>query len=93
MPEIFSALLTGKQFQVPYTLRDLALDTTGLMDALGIESANIVGLSMGGMIAQELAINFPERVRTLTSIMSSDGRSLAAARHAARGRGLDARTA
>jgi pimeloyl-ACP methyl ester carboxylesterase len=73
MPEIFSALLTGKQFQVPYTLRDLALDTTGLMDALGIESANIVGLSMGGMIAQELAINFPGRVRTLTSIMSSTG--------------------
>jgi pimeloyl-ACP methyl ester carboxylesterase len=43
------------------------------MDALGIESAHIVGLSMGGMVAQELAINFPERVRTLTSIMSSTG--------------------
>jgi pimeloyl-ACP methyl ester carboxylesterase len=73
MPEIFAAQLSGKPIPIPYTLRDLARDTTGLMDALGIEAAHIVGLSMGGMIAQELAINFPERVRTLTSIMSSTG--------------------
>jgi pimeloyl-ACP methyl ester carboxylesterase len=73
MNEIFAAQFSGKQLRFPYTLRDLASDTTGLMDALGIETAHIVGLSMGGMIAQELAINFPERVRTLTSIMSSTG--------------------
>ena len=57
----------------PYQLRDMADDTTGLMNALGIESAHIVGLSMGGMIAQEIAISFPQRVRSLTSIMSTTG--------------------
>lgn len=57
----------------PYTLRDMANDTTGLMDALGIRSAHIVGASMGGAIAQEIAINAPERVRSLTSIMSTTG--------------------
>ena len=57
----------------PYRLRDMADDTTGLMDALGIESAHLVGASMGGMIAQELAISFPQRVRSLTSIMSTTG--------------------
>ena len=73
MTEIFSAPYTGKPLPASYTLQDLARDTTGLMDALGIQSAHVVGLSMGGMIAQELAINFPDRVRTLTSIMSSTG--------------------
>jgi pimeloyl-ACP methyl ester carboxylesterase len=73
MNEIFAAQFSGKQLRIPYTLRDLATDTTGLMDALGIETAHVVGLSMGGMIAQELAINFPERLRTVTSIMSSTG--------------------
>ena len=57
----------------PYKLRDMATDVVGLLDALNIRSAHIVGASMGGMIAQELAIVFPERVRTLTSIMSSTG--------------------
>jgi pimeloyl-ACP methyl ester carboxylesterase len=56
-----------------YTLRDMAADTTGLMDALGIRSAHIVGASMGGAIAQEIAIHAPERVRSLTSIMSTTG--------------------
>jgi pimeloyl-ACP methyl ester carboxylesterase len=55
----------------PYRLRDMALDVIGLMDALGIKSAHLVGASMGGMIAQEVAITFPERVRSLTSIMST----------------------
>jgi pimeloyl-ACP methyl ester carboxylesterase len=73
MVEIMTAQFTGKKLEAPYVLRDLAADTAGLLDALGFETANIVGLSMGGMIAQELAINFPERVRTLTSIMSSTG--------------------
>jgi pimeloyl-ACP methyl ester carboxylesterase len=57
----------------PYRLRDMAEDTIGLMDALGIKSAHLVGASMGGMIAQEIAISFPQRVRSLTSIMSTTG--------------------
>src|SRR5438270_6192029 len=57
----------------PYRLIDMAKDTVGLMDALGIKSAHLVGASMGGMIAQEVAISFPERVRSLTSIMSTTG--------------------
>jgi pimeloyl-ACP methyl ester carboxylesterase len=57
----------------PYKLLDMAQDTTGLMDVLGIKSAHLVGASMGGMIAQEIAISFPQRVRSLTSIMSTTG--------------------
>jgi len=57
----------------PYRLYDMAQDVIGLMDVLGIESAHLVGASMGGMIAQELAISFPQRVRSLTSIMSTTG--------------------
>ena len=57
----------------PYKLTDMARDTTGLMDVLGIRSAHLVGASMGGMIAQEIAISDAERVRSLTSIMSTTG--------------------
>ena len=57
----------------PYKLRDMAEDVIGLMDALHIKSAHLVGASMGGMIAQEVAISFPQRVRSLTSIMSTTG--------------------
>jgi pimeloyl-ACP methyl ester carboxylesterase len=57
----------------PYRLRDMAEDTIGLMDVLHIKSAHLVGASMGGMIAQEIAISFPQRVRSLTSIMSTTG--------------------
>ena len=57
----------------PYNLHDMARDTTGLMDALGLKTAHLVGASMGGMIAQEIAISFPQRVRSLTSIMSTTG--------------------
>ena len=56
-----------------YKLIDMARDTIALMDGLGIRTAHIVGASMGGMIAQEIAITFPERVRSLTSIMSTTG--------------------
>ena len=58
----------------PYTLNDMAKDTVGLMDALAIDTAHVVGVSMGGMIAQIVVINNPERVRSLTSIMSSPAR-------------------
>jgi len=57
----------------PYLLRDMAADAVGVLDALGIDTAHIVGASMGGMIAQSVAIDFPSRVRTVTSIMSSTG--------------------
>jgi pimeloyl-ACP methyl ester carboxylesterase len=57
----------------PYKLRDMANDTVGLMDGLSIRSAHLVGSSMGGMIAQEIAISFPNRVRSLVSIMSATG--------------------
>ena len=55
----------------PYTLNDMARDAVGLMDALGIGAAHVVGASMGGMIAQLVAAEHPDRVRSLTSIMSS----------------------
>ncbi|MGW2827010.1 alpha/beta fold hydrolase [Streptomyces sp. NPDC001443] len=58
---------------VPYRLRDMADDGLGLLTALGIERAHVVGTSMGGMIAQTMAIAHPERVLTLTSMMSSTG--------------------
>jgi proline iminopeptidase len=57
----------------PYTLDAMAADAVGLLDALDIPRAHIVGLSMGGMIAQIVAARYPERVLTLTSIMSSSG--------------------
>ncbi len=71
--ELLLAQATRIKFRVPYTLRDMAADTIGLMDALGIRSAHVVGASMGGFIAQELAILYPSRLRSMTSIMSSTG--------------------
>jgi pimeloyl-ACP methyl ester carboxylesterase len=58
----------------PYSLVDLAYDGFGLLDHLGIESAHVTGVSMGGMIAQTMAIEEPARVRSLVSIMSTTGR-------------------
>lgn len=63
----------GRRSTAAYRLSDMAADTTGLMDHLGIESAHVVGASMGGMIAQTLAIEHAERVRSLVSIMSTTG--------------------
>ena len=63
----------GLPVRPPYTLIDMARDALGLMDALGIARAHVVGVSMGGMIAQILAIEHPERVKSLTSIMSNTG--------------------
>jgi pimeloyl-ACP methyl ester carboxylesterase len=66
-------LLTQRPKRLAYTLRDMAGDAAGLLDVLGHESAHVVGASMGGMIAQLLAIHHPERVRSLVSIMSTTG--------------------
>jgi pimeloyl-ACP methyl ester carboxylesterase len=71
-PDIGS-LLFDPSAPVPYLLADMAADAVGLLDALGIDRAHILGVSMGGMIAQQMAIDFPQRTRTLTSIMSTPG--------------------
>jgi len=72
VPDLMS-LIQGKKVDVPYTLKDMAADAIGLLDSLRIDSADVVGVSMGGMVAQTMAIDYPKRVRTLTSIMSSTG--------------------
>jgi pimeloyl-ACP methyl ester carboxylesterase len=66
-------LLTRRFGPEQYTLDDMARDTVGLLDALELESAHLVGVSMGGMIAQTVAADHPGRVRSLTSIMSTTG--------------------
>ncbi len=66
-------MAVGYRANAPYFLRDMAADTVGLMDHLGIESAHLVGASMGGMIVQSTAIDHPDRVSSLTSIMSTTG--------------------
>lgn len=74
VPDLMQLLMKvqqGEAVEAPYTLLDMAADAIGLLDALEIDTAHIVGASMGGMIAQSIAINYPERIRTLTSIMSS----------------------
>ena len=84
MPDAAAAMqaaLLGERIAAPYLLRDLAADAAGLLDALGIPAAHVVGASMGGMIAQTMAINHPASVLSLTSIMSTTGeRSLPPAR-------------
>lgn len=63
----------GEPVQVPYTLEEMAADAAGLLDALGIDAAHVTGSSMGGRIGQHLAVRHPERVRTLTSLVSHMG--------------------
>jgi pimeloyl-ACP methyl ester carboxylesterase len=69
----FARAVAGQPVDAPYSLNDMAADTVGLMDALGIRRAHVVGASMGGMIAQIVAARYPDRTRSLTSIMSSSG--------------------
>lgn len=68
------ASLVKLKLKTPYSLDDMALDTVGLLDALEIRDAHIVGVSMGGMIAQILAARHANRVLSLTSIMSTSGK-------------------
>lgn len=65
--------MAGLRFDAPYLLEDMADDAFGLLDHLGVEAAHVVGESMGGMIAQTMAIRRPEHVLSLTSIMSTTG--------------------
>ncbi|MBV8929753.1 MAG: alpha/beta fold hydrolase, partial [Mycobacteriaceae bacterium] len=67
------AILRGGNHRRQYHLGDMARDTVGLLDVLGCRDAHLVGVSMGGMIAQTVAAHYPGRVRTLTSIMSTTG--------------------
>ncbi|MFN3313814.1 MAG: alpha/beta fold hydrolase [Hyphomonas sp.] len=73
--DLIAALISGKDASalVPYTLDDMAADTAGLLDALGIEKADVLGVSMGGMIAQLMALNHPHKVRKLIPIMTTSG--------------------
>jgi pimeloyl-ACP methyl ester carboxylesterase len=70
---ITEALAAGKPAPLPYTIRDMARDAVGLLDALGIKKAHIVGVSMGGMIAQIVATDHPEHTRSLTSMGATSG--------------------
>ena len=71
------ALIANQWFNrpltVPYLLRDMANDTIGLLDHLGISQAHVVGVSMGGMITQCMALQYPDRIKSITSIMSTTG--------------------
>lgn len=74
IPDIGAALRHGTQLEVPYTLEDMAADSVALLDALAIPAAHIVGISMGGAIAQIIAATQPARTLSLTCLMASSGR-------------------
>ena len=71
--QVFDQLRKKRPVNAPYLLCDMADDAVGLLDTIGVRAAHVLGVSMGGMIAQEIAIRHPERVLTLTSIMSTTG--------------------
>lgn len=70
---VFAAVLSGRTPDVPYDLRDMGNDGLAVLDHLGIERAHVVGVSMGGMVTQRMAIESPDRLATLTTIMSTTG--------------------
>ena len=72
-PPNLGAAMDGDFSTAPYRLEDMANDAVGLLDALGLDRAHVVGVSLGGMIAQTMAITHPDRIRSLTSIMSTPG--------------------
>ncbi len=71
--QLLKALALRRPMPSAYLLRDMAADAVGLLDALDVDRAHIVGMSMGGMIGQQTAISFPERVASLVSVMSTTG--------------------
>jgi pimeloyl-ACP methyl ester carboxylesterase len=72
--EAFAKAAAGEKFPTPYVLHDMAADAVGILDALDIKEAHIVGASMGGMIAQLVAVDHPRHTRSVTSIMSTTSR-------------------
>lgn len=70
---LVAAAVRGEEVPAPYTLADMAGDTVGLLDYLGVDRAHLVGMSMGGMIAQRVALAYPDRVASLVSVMSRPG--------------------
>ena len=73
IPVAMTRALLGLRVRAPYSLTDMAIDAAAVLDAARVERAHVVGVSMGGMIAQVLAALLPQRVLSLTSIMSSSG--------------------
>jgi pimeloyl-ACP methyl ester carboxylesterase len=73
LPAMLKGRLEGKAVESQYTLLDMTADAVGLLDVLEIEAAHVLGLSMGGGIAQLMALHYPERLISLTTIMSSTG--------------------
>ncbi len=82
-PDVMAALTTGDTSSASYRLEDMADDAVALLDHLGIDRAHVVGVSMGGMIAQTIAIEHPDRVLSLTSIMSTPSPRIGAPTQAA----------
>ena len=74
VPIEYAKFMLRLPLKSPYLIDDMAADTAALIDALGLTRPHVVGASMGGMIAQNLAANYPDKVATLTSIMSTTGR-------------------
>lgn len=71
--EVIGKLMQGEKITPPYTLSDMADDAVGLLDSLGIEKAHVCGMSMGGMIAQTIAVRYPSRTASLISIYATTG--------------------
>jgi len=70
---VMRAKKEGRVPEVPYTVHDMANDAIAVLDAVGVDRAHVVGLSMGGMIVQTMAIDHPERLLSMTSMMSTTG--------------------
>ena len=73
LADVVAAVRDGRTPPVPYTLTDMAGDAVAVLDDLGVDRAHVMGLSMGGMIVQRLAIDHPARLRSVTSVMSTTG--------------------
>lgn len=73
MSDVIAALMAGRKPDIPYTLDDMAADAVGVLDHVGAARAHVAGVSMGGMIGQLVAADYPDRVLSFTSIMSSSG--------------------